>query len=136
MSVPEPFAKQAATTPETFSARVLSGTGDPFLDVAGTAGANVFQSGAFLKQFERHMLAGSRKLVLVGVIDAFGDPVAIFPFVRLTKFGIPTLEAVDFGIVDYFAPSYFRDVPLSAKDTDGMWKAVVKAVPGVVPPFS
>lgn len=130
MSVPKPFAEQAATTPETFSARVLSDTRDPFLDVAGAAGANAFQSRAFLEQFERQMLAGSGKLVLVGVTDATGDPVAIFPFVRLKKFGIPMLEAVDFGIADYFAPAYFRDAPLSPQETLKLWRAVTAHLPG------
>jgi CelD/BcsL family acetyltransferase involved in cellulose biosynthesis len=110
---------------------MLSGMSDPFLEVAESTGANIFQSRAFLEQFERHMLKGSQQLVLVGVTDAAGKPVAVFPFVRLKKFGVTRLEAVDFDVTDYFAPAYFRDTPLSAEETKGLWRAVTASVPGV-----
>jgi CelD/BcsL family acetyltransferase involved in cellulose biosynthesis len=113
-----------------FSARMLSGVSDPFLDVAEATGANVFQSRAFLEQFERHMLKGAQELVLVGVTDAAGKPVAVFPFVRLKKFGVTRLEAVDFDVTDYFAPAYFRDTALSAEETNSLWRAVARSVPG------
>ena len=77
------------------------------------------------------MLAGSDRLALVGVAGATGDPVAVFPFVERRKFGVPILEAVDFDIVDYFAPAYLGDAPLCAEDTAEIWKTVVKAVPGI-----
>ncbi|MEP9385984.1 GNAT family N-acetyltransferase [Mesorhizobium sp. KR9-304] len=131
MSVAKHFADRTAAAPEVFSARVLSGMSDPFLEVAEAAGANVFQSRPFLEQFERHMLAGSRKLVLVGVTDAAGKPIAVFPFVRLKKFGVTRLEAVDFDVTDYFAPAYFRDAALSADDTAKLWRTVARSVPGV-----
>ena len=94
-----------------------------------TDASNVFQSDALLRGIETHILTGSQQLVLVGVTDAAGNPVALFPFVRRRKFGIAILEAVDFGLVDYFAPAYFRDAPLTAQDTQKLWQAVLKAAP-------
>jgi CelD/BcsL family acetyltransferase involved in cellulose biosynthesis len=119
-----------SSPPLSFSARLIEGLDDPFLQAAEGTNANVFQSGEFLAAIHRHMLAGSEKLALVGVADGAGNPVAVFPFVKRRKLGVPIIEAVDFGIVDYFAPSWFRDAPLSAEDTAKLWKAVVKAVPG------
>lgn len=115
----------------SFSARLLEGLDDPMLRATEGTSENVFQNSEFLAGIRRHMLSGSEQLLLVGVADATGDPVAVFPFVKRRKLGISFIEAVDFGIVDYFAPSYFRDTPLSAEETAKVWKAVVRAVPGV-----
>lgn len=127
----KPVAGRTATAPGSFSARILSGIDDPFLEVVEAAGANVFQSRPFLEQFERCMLTDSQRLVLVGVTDAAGEPVAVLPFVRLRKFGISRLEGMDFDVTDYFAPAFFRDTALSAGDTDRLWRAAIASVPGI-----
>ena len=114
----------------TFTARVLDGTDDPFLS-AVKADNNVFQSRAFVAGIEQHMLAPSDRLALVGVTDQTGVPVAIFPFVKRRRFGVPMLEALDYGLTDYFAPVLLDDVPLSTVATARLWKAVARAVPGV-----
>lgn len=114
-----------------FSARLIEDFDDPLLAALDRASANVFQNKEFLAQIRRHMLAGGEQLALVGVADGDGNPVAVFPFVKRRKFGVAVLEAVDFGIVDYFAPSCFGDAPLSAAETAEVWNAVVKTVPGV-----
>lgn len=118
------------TTSETFSARLLAGVDDPFLD-AGVAGDNVFLSRSFITAMERHMLKGDDRLALVGVTDRAGLPVAVFPFVKRRSFGVAVLEALDYGLTDYFAPALLRDRQLSTSDTCRMWKAVTRAVPGV-----
>lgn len=130
MSVPRPFAERGATVPEAFSARLL-GTHDPLFARLLAAGRNVFQSDALLAAIERHVVSGPDRLALVGVTDSAGNPLAMFPFVRRKRFGIPVIEAADFGIIDFFAPAYFRDAPLSARDTAKLWRTAVKAVPGV-----
>lgn len=129
MNVPKPFVERGATVPESFSARVLDGLNDGFLERIASSSSNVFQSDALLRAIENHVLAGSQRLVLVGVTDSAGNAVALFPFVRRRKFGIAILEAVDFGLVDYFAPTYFRADPLTAQDTHRLWQAVLKAAP-------
>lgn len=116
---------------EEFSARILDGHNDPLLAEACRSAWNVFQSEAFLAAIERHIATGPERLVLVGVTDRAGDPVAVFPFVKRRRFGIPVLEALDFGITDLFAPTLLRDAPLSAEATKRLWRAAVKAVPGV-----
>lgn len=116
---------------EEFSARILDGQNDSLLTEAYRSAWNVFQSEAFLAAIERHMVTGSDRLVLVGVTDRAGDPVAVFPFVKRKRYGITVLEALDFGITDMFAPTYLRSEPLSAKDTKALWRTAVQAVPGV-----
>ncbi len=128
MNVAEPSDRRS-TVPESFSARVLDGLDDGFLAKTFSNASNVFQSDALLREIKEHVLTGSQRFVLVGVTDSAGNAVALFPFVWRRKFGIAILEAVDFGLVDYFAPSYFRDAPLTAQDTKKLWSAVLKAAP-------
>jgi CelD/BcsL family acetyltransferase involved in cellulose biosynthesis len=115
---------------ETWSARLLAGIQDPFLD-AVTSDDNIFQCKSFMAAVERHMLAPSERLVLVGVTDQGGEPAAVFPFVRRRHLGVPVLEGLDFGIADYFAPAWLRDEPPTANQSARIWQAVPKAVPGV-----
>jgi CelD/BcsL family acetyltransferase involved in cellulose biosynthesis len=116
---------------DEFSARIIDGQNGPMLTQAYRSTWNVFQSEAFLAAVQRHIVAGSDKLVLVGVIDRAGDPVAVFPFVKRKRYGIAVLEALDFGITDMFAPTFFRNQPLSAEATKAVWRTAVNAVPGV-----
>lgn len=128
-------AKSSARTEVTgvanFEARLLDGPDDPFLMVAEATGRNVFLSRVFLAAAERHLLAASERLALVGVTDGAGQPVAVFPFVKRKGFGVPYLEGMDFGLADYFAPALLRDIALSPDETTALWRKVVKAVPGV-----
>jgi CelD/BcsL family acetyltransferase involved in cellulose biosynthesis len=130
MIAPKAIVDREAT-PEGFSARLLDGLSGLLAFGAGEASRNAFQSEHFLSAIERHMLSDSERLALVGVVDETGNPVAVFAFLRRRKFGVPILEAVDFGITDYFAPAYFRGAPLSAADTEKLWNGVVRSVPGV-----
>ncbi len=114
-----------------FSARLLAGLGDPFFSGMTGDGRNVFQSVVFLGALEKHVLAGGESLALVGVADGAGKALAVLPFVRRRKFGVAYIEGVDFGLVDYFAPCFSGDAPLSAVETAGLWRAAVRAVPGV-----
>lgn len=116
---------------EEFSARILDGQNDPLLTEANRSTWNVFQSEAFLAAVQRHIVTGADRLVLVGVTDRVGDPVAVFPFVKRKRYGIAVLEALDYGITDMFAPTFFRSEPLSAQDTKALWRAAIKAVPGI-----
>ncbi len=131
MTVPNPFANRVATQPEEFSAHLLQGINDPFFSKLHYPYPNVFQSDGFLAQIEKHIATGSSRLFIVGVADRLDNPVAALAFVRRRKFGIWILEAVDFGIVDYFAPAYFRETALSAAETRKLWDAVSKVVPNV-----
>ncbi len=115
--------------PQTFSARVLEGLDDAFFTRTASSTDNIFQSRLLLREIQNHVLTGSQRLVMVSVTDSRGNPIALFPFVRRRKLGLAILEAVDFDLVDYFAPTYFRDTPLSAQETRELWKAVLKAAP-------
>lgn len=131
MGVDGALAGNMVPAREEFSARILDGQNDPLLTEACRSAWNVFQSEAFLTAIERHIATGSQRLVLVGVTDRAGDPVAVFPFVKRKRYGIPVLEALDFGITDLFAPTYMRDAPLSSEATRTLWRTAVNAVPGV-----
>jgi CelD/BcsL family acetyltransferase involved in cellulose biosynthesis len=114
-----------------YSARLLDGFHDPLFEKAAIEGNNVFHGAPFLEALARHILSGSDRLILVGVTDSAGNPLAMFPFVKRRKFGVAALEAVDFGVVDFFAPILFRATPLSAAETAKLWRTAVDAVPGV-----
>jgi CelD/BcsL family acetyltransferase involved in cellulose biosynthesis len=113
-----------------FTARLLEGPQDPLFAAAGS-GRNVFISRAFLAGIERHILGPGERLMPIGVFDGAGQPVALFPFVRRRHLGLPIIEAVDFGIVDYFAPACLGAGELTTEETAQVWRAAVKAVPGV-----
>ena len=114
-----------------FTARVLKGSTDPFYTRLEAANRNVFLGARFLNAVERHLLHKPDRLVLVGVADMVGKPIALFAFVRRRRFGVDVLEGLDLGIADYFAPALFQDEPLSPKETANVWRAAVKTVPGV-----
>jgi len=114
-----------------FEAWLLDGPGDPFFQAVEATGRNVFLSRAFLEAVEKHLLTGSERLALVGVRDGAGNPVAIFPFVKRKRFGVPYLEGIDFGLADYFAPVCLRETALTPEETTAVWRKVVKAVPGI-----
>ena len=99
----------------SFQARLLDGPDDPFFQAAEANGRNVFLSRVFLEAVEKHLLGGSERLALVGVTDSAGNPVALFPFVKRKRFGVPYLEGVDFGLADYFAPACLRDISTFAR---------------------
>ena len=117
--------------PETFSARLLDGLDDPRLAAASDETRNVFQSKAFLAAIGRHIVDEGSRLVLVEATDSAGQLVAVFPFVKRRRLGIPVIEGLDFGVTDFFAPTCLRDAPLSAEETRRLWQAVIGAVPGV-----
>jgi len=115
----------------SFQARLLDGPDDPFFLAAEANGRNVFLSRVFLAAVEKHLLSGSEKLALVCVTDDAGNPVALFPFVKRKRFGVPFLEGVDFGLADYFAPACLRASALSPAETTAVWRTVLKAVSGI-----
>ncbi|MEW9807774.1 GNAT family N-acetyltransferase [Mesorhizobium sp. ZMM04-5] len=131
MNAHTPTADRTATEPLTFTARQFGSVGEMFAFGAGRSGGHAFLNERFLGEIGKRMLDERQRLVLVGVADQDGSPVAAFAFQQRRKFGVATLEAVDFGIVDYFAPAYFGNTALSAADTAKLWRAVTKAVPGV-----
>jgi len=126
-----PGRRAQASARTSFHACLLEGLNDPFVQLADAYGRNLFLSRIFLQAVETHLLADTERLALVGVTDDAGNPVALFPFVKRKRFGVPYLEGVDFGFTDYFAPACLRDVPFSPDETTAVWHAVVKAVPGV-----
>lgn len=131
MTAQKPIASYVGSQPEEFSARLLSGLDDPFLRDLPEASLNVFQSGGFVSTFDRHLGDDTARLTLIGVTDSLGNPVAVLPFLRKKKLGIPILEGMDLGLVDYFAPTFFRRSPLTVEGTRRLWDAVCAAVPGV-----
>ncbi len=114
-----------------FVARLLTGTSDPFFTLAEATNRNIFLGSRFLDAVQHHLLSAPDSLALVGVVDRAGEPIALFPFIRRRKFGVVVLEGLDLGITDYFAPAFFPAEPLSAKETASLWRASVKAVPGI-----
>ena len=64
--------------------------------------------------------------VLIGVRDSQGELVAVVPFVLRKRMGARVLEALDFHVVDYFAPTLDPD---HALDPDALWGAVLGALP-------
>jgi len=127
----QPIARDSAPVREVFTARVVEAVDDPIVARADEAGWSVFQSADFIAAIRGHILRGSDKLTLVAASDSAGKPVAVFPFVKRKRFGIPVIEALDYGITDFFAPTYFREQPLSADDTKALWRTALAAVPGV-----
>lgn len=115
----------------TFVARLLDGPQDAVFNAAAEGGRNIFLSKAFLSGIEKHIAAPGEPLKLVGVFDGIGKPLAVFPFVRRKRFGVSIIEAVDFGVTDYFAPAYLGEDELTPAATAAIWRAAVKAVPDV-----
>jgi CelD/BcsL family acetyltransferase involved in cellulose biosynthesis len=129
VTVRQTFDDQETRPPVAFSARLFERTDDPLFARFRDSKQNVFQSERFLAEIERHVIGPSCRLVLVGATDGFDNPVAAFVFVRRRKLGLWIIEGLDFGITDYFAPTLFRDTPLSADETDALWRSVIKALP-------
>ncbi len=128
MNVSKSINDSGRTAP--FTARLLEGPQDPLFAAAGSE-KNVFISRTFLAGIEKHILGPGERLMPVGVFDGAGQPVAIFPFVRRKHLGLSIIEAVDFGITDYFAPACLSGNELTSEETAQVWRAAVKAVPGV-----
>ncbi|HEY8578059.1 MAG TPA: GNAT family N-acetyltransferase [Devosia sp.] len=64
--------------------------------------------------------------VLIGVKAECGALVAILPFVLVKRLGVRVIEALDFHVVDYFAPTL---APAHPFDPDALWAAVRAALP-------
>lgn len=112
-----------------FSARMLSGVDDPFFAVAASRNSSPFQTRRFVESIVRHVVDDSSMLVLIGVTDQRGDAVALFSFIRRRRAGLPVIEALDFGLSDYFAPIYLGDAALDATESDLLWRAVLAVLP-------
>ena len=122
--------RHALQQPAEFQARILSDNDADLFALAAGAGASVFQSSRFVSAIAAHVASADAQLVFVGVTDASGVPVALFTFVARRRFGLAMLEALDFGLSDYFAPILLRPTPLNATQSDALWQAVLKVVPG------
>jgi CelD/BcsL family acetyltransferase involved in cellulose biosynthesis len=113
-----------------FEARILSGVDDPFFVLAESKRSTVFQTRRFVGAIARHVSDGPSKLVLVGVTDVHDAPVALFTFVSRRRFGLRVIEALDFGLSDYFAPILLGAASLNPAQSDLLWSAVLKALSG------
>lgn len=108
---------------------LLDGLDDPFLARFQTNCPNVFISRAFLESVQANLLQGQDRLVLVGIVDTFGLPVAFFPFALRKRLGASVIEGIDFGLADYFAPCLTSDREIDARATDALWADVLKVLP-------
>jgi CelD/BcsL family acetyltransferase involved in cellulose biosynthesis len=122
------MARKDPTTPE-YAARLLSGLDDPFFALAQTQNLTAFQSGRFIDGVVRYVAGANSMLLLVGVVDARADPVALFIFVSRRRYGLQVIEALDFGLSDYFVPILFGAMALGPAESDSLWRSVVKALP-------
>lgn len=118
-----------AETSRRFTARQLSGPGDPFLVLVGTP-ASVFQSRRHIETVLATIgAAEDAEPVFIGVTDNAGRPVALFPFVLRRTRGLRLIEGLDFDVSDYFAPAWFDAKAPTPAETDRIWAAVLRALP-------
>jgi len=108
---------------------LLDGLGDPFFARYQTHCPNVFASRPFLETVERNLLQPGERLVLVGVVDTLGLPVAFFPFVRRRRLGVWVIEGLDFGLADYFVPCLTSDREIGPRQADALWADILKVLP-------
>jgi CelD/BcsL family acetyltransferase involved in cellulose biosynthesis len=122
-------AARSATVGRRFIAHCLSGTGDVFLDSI-PATASTFQTRRHIETvLETIGAAEAVDPVLIGVSDAAGKPLALFPFVLRRRSGLRVIEGLDLEVTDYFGPLWFDGEPPSAAEADVLWSAVVAGLP-------
>jgi CelD/BcsL family acetyltransferase involved in cellulose biosynthesis len=122
--------KRSSQRPAEFEARVLSGIDDPFFMLAESLRRSAFQTRQFVDAIARHVVDRASTLIIVGVTDAQSAPVALVTFVSRRRFGLPVIEALDFGLSDYFAPILLGPAPLTSAQSDLLWRAVLRVLPG------
>lgn len=105
-------------------ARRLSGLDDAFLSRLGAA-PTAFETRRFLTELSASTGA---ELVLVGVEDASGAPLAMFPFTLRRAGGLRRLEGLGFGLADYYLP-WSTARSFSDGEARQIWRAVVAALP-------
>lgn len=113
-----------------FRARRLSGMDDPFLNELDSWAQTAFQTKSFLATLAATTApALGAELAIIGVEDADGAPVAVFPFTLSREGGLLVAEAVGLGCSDYFVPVTTDNRPLDDKEADEIWSAVLGALP-------
>ncbi|MGV3491585.1 MAG: GNAT family N-acetyltransferase [Devosia sp.] len=113
-----------------FRAKRLRGLDDPFLAHLDAWAKTAFQTRGFLATLAATTApAFGAELTLIGVEDAQGAPVAVFPFTLSRERGVTVAEAVGLGCSDYFVPVTPDSGPLDARDASAVWDAVLGALP-------
>jgi CelD/BcsL family acetyltransferase involved in cellulose biosynthesis len=98
---------------------------DPFVTEVAAASASVFSAVDFLTALSSTLArAQGAELVLIGVSDADGAPVALFPFTSRRIDRLRHIEGLGLGVADYYAPVLLRDA-----DQAELWQAVRAALP-------
>lgn len=104
---------------------------DPDFESVWQSGCSVFQTKRVVKAVEEHLFKQGESLVIIGVRDAIGVPVALFPFLKTGVLGSTVLEGLDADVCDYFAPPLLDGVELNSQQTRQMWEAVCSSCSGV-----
>lgn len=101
------------------------GLDDPFVGEVATAAASVFAAPGFLQALAATLAAEQRaELFLIGVSDAVGRPVALFPFTSRVVGRLHRIEGIGLGVADYYTPVLAREA-----DREELWRVVRAALP-------
>lgn len=98
---------------------------DPFVREVAAAAASVFAAPGFLAALVGTLgREQGAELILIGVSDAEGRPVALFPFTSRIVGHLRRIEGLGLGVADYYTPVLARDA-----DPAALWQAVRAALP-------
>lgn len=98
---------------------------DAFVAAIARSAATAFATPAFLAAlFDTVGTVNKAEPVLIGVSDAAGRPVALFPFTLRRTGGLRRIEGLGFGVADYYTP-----ILAGPADPEALWRAVRRALP-------
>ena len=97
---------------------------DPFVGEVAAAAASVFAAPGFLNALAALVAEQGAELILVGVSDETGRPVALFPFTSRFAGRLHRIEGLGLGVADYYTP-----VLAGEADPTELWAAVRTALP-------
>lgn len=123
-------ADEARTTVGDLRAFRLAGPDDAFAADLARRAVTGFADPAFVAALiETIGATAGAEAVLIGVADAAGRPLALFPFTLRRQGGLRLIEGLGFGVTDYYAPLLAAGVELDAAATTALWRAVRAALP-------
>lgn len=97
---------------------------DPFVGEVAGAAASVFAAPGFLRALVTLVAEQGGEMILVGVSDDEGRPVALFPFTSRFVGHLHRIEGLGLGVADYYTPVLAREA-----DPAELWAAVRTALP-------
>src|SRR3569623_78959 len=98
---------------------------DPFVSKVAAGSVSVFSALDFLTALSSTLAREQgAELILIGVTDSDGEPVALFPFTSRIIDRLRHIEGLGLGVADYYAPVLLRDA-----DQAELWRAVRGALP-------